>query len=83
MRGAADAETERTKLYAAFGDNSSYQCASIYASWGDKAKALEWLMKALRLPDPGIVFSKNDPFMDPLRSDPRFQAIMRELKFPE
>jgi len=26
---------------------------------------------------------KAEPFMDPLRKEPRFQAIERELKFPE
>jgi hypothetical protein len=25
---------------------------------------------------------KTDPLMDPLRNEPRFQAIKRQLKFP-
>jgi hypothetical protein len=25
---------------------------------------------------------KTDPLMDPLRQEPRFQAVMKELKFP-
>jgi hypothetical protein len=28
------------------------------------------------------VYLKTDPLMDPLRKEPRFQAVMRELKFP-
>jgi tetratricopeptide (TPR) repeat protein len=79
----ADAETELKRLQAAFGDNSAYQCATIYAAWGNSAKALEWLARAVRLPDPGVVRLKTDALMDPLRKEPRFQAIERGLKFPD
>jgi len=30
-----------------------------------------------------LVFLKTDPFLDPLRKEPRFRAIERELKFPD
>jgi hypothetical protein len=56
--------------------------ATIYAQWGKRAKALEWLATAMRLRDSGLVMLKTDPLMDPLRNEPRFQAIERELKFP-
>jgi TolB-like protein/Flp pilus assembly protein TadD len=79
----ADAEAELEKLQAAFGDNSVYQCATIYAVSGNTDKALEWLARAVRLPDAGVVYLKTDALMDPLRSDPRFQAIERELRFPD
>ena len=78
----ADAEAEVTKLETTFGDNSAYQCSTIYAVWGNSAKALEWLVRAVRLPDGGVVYMKTDAFMDPLRSDTRFQAIERRLNFP-
>jgi TolB-like protein/Flp pilus assembly protein TadD len=78
-----DAEAEVAKMKAAMGDASAYQYASIYAQWGDRAKALDWLDKAMRLRDPGLEYLKTDPLMDPLRQEPRFQAVMRELRFPE
>ena len=78
----ADAEAELAKLKASGGDAGAYQYATIYAQWGNRAKALEWLETALRLRDPGLVTLKTDPLMDPLRQEPRFQAIERELKFP-
>jgi hypothetical protein len=30
-----------------------------------------------------LVELKADPLLDPLRKEPRFQAIERELRFPE
>jgi TolB-like protein/tetratricopeptide (TPR) repeat protein len=78
----ADAEAELSKLKAALGDASAYQGATIYAQWGNRAKALEWLETALRLRDPGLENMKTDPLLDPLHKEPRFQAIERQLKFP-
>ena len=78
----ADAEATLSKLKVALGDTSAYQCATIYAQWGQRAKALEWLETALRLRDPGLIYLKTDPLMDPIRQEPRFQKVMRELKFP-
>jgi hypothetical protein len=57
--------------------------ATIYAVWGNTDKALEWLARAVRLPDAGVVYVKTDALMDPFRSNPRFQAIERELRFPD
>jgi hypothetical protein len=37
----------------------------------------------VRVRDAGLGFLKTDPLLDALRSEPRFQAIERELKFPE
>ncbi|MBV9725738.1 MAG: tetratricopeptide repeat protein [Gammaproteobacteria bacterium] len=79
----ADAEAQLAKLKAAQGDDVAYQYADIYAQWNDTPKALEWLETALRVRDAGLVQLKVDPQVDPLRKEPRFQAVMRELKFPE
>jgi TolB-like protein len=79
----ADAEAVLAKMKAANGDTPAYQYATIYAQGGNRAKALEWLETALRLRDPGLKELKTDPLMDPLRKEPRFQAIERELKFPD
>ncbi len=65
------------------GDTAAYQYAATYAQWGDTPKALEWLETAMRLRDPGLSLLKADPLMDPLRKEPRYQAVERELKFPD
>jgi TolB-like protein/Flp pilus assembly protein TadD len=82
LKKDADAEAELAKLKASLGDNAAYQYATIYAQWGNLPKALEWLETALRLRDPGLENLKTDPLLDPLRKEPRFQTVMRELKFP-
>jgi len=78
----ADAAVELAKMKASYGDAGAYQYAQIYAQWGKASQALAWLEKAMRLRDPGLIYVKTDPFMDPLRREPRFQAAERALKFP-
>ena len=78
-----DAQAVLAELKAAQGDNAAYQYAAIYAQWGDRPKAFEWLETALRLHDTGLEVLRTDPLLDPLRKEPRFQAIERELKYPD
>jgi len=78
-----DAQARLSHLKASHRDGGAYQYAEIYAQWGDIARALQWLDTAMRLHDPGLAGLKMDPFMDPLRKEPRFQAIERALNFPK
>jgi TolB-like protein len=78
-----DAEALLAKLQASQGEAEAYQYATIYAQWGNRTQALEWLETALRLRDPGLELLKTDPLLDPMRKEPRFQAIERELNFPD
>jgi hypothetical protein len=50
-----------------------------YASQDAEAARLE---TAYRLRDPGLASLKIDNLLDPLRNEPRFQEILRKLKFP-
>jgi TolB-like protein/Tfp pilus assembly protein PilF len=79
----SDAESTLAKFKAQGGDTGAYQYAEIYTQWGNPAQALYWLETALRLRDGGLVVLKTDPLLDPLRKELRFQAIERELKFPD
>jgi TolB-like protein len=78
----ADAETALARFKALEGNAGAYGYATIYAQWGNTPKALEWLETALQLRNPQLIGLKTDPLMDPLRNEPRFQAIERALKFP-
>jgi tetratricopeptide (TPR) repeat protein len=78
----ADAETALARLQTLEGNTGAYSYATIYAQWGNTPKALEWLETALQLRDPQLINLKTAPLLDPLRLEPRFKAIERELKFP-
>lgn len=77
-----DAEAVLSEMKRALGDASAYQYAAIYAQCRNRVQALEWLDTALRLRDPDLVELKTDPATERLRQEPRFKAIVRELKFP-
>jgi TolB-like protein/lipoprotein NlpI len=77
----ADAEVMLGKAQAMPGDPSLF-LAMIYAQWGDIARALDLLETAMRHRDPYLEYVKTNPFLDPLRKEPRFQAVERALKFP-
>jgi TolB-like protein len=79
----AEGEAALAQLRASWGDDAAFQYAEVYAQWGNTGKALEWLETANRLRGLGLVLVKTDPLLDPLRNEPRFQAVLRELKFPE
>jgi serine/threonine-protein kinase len=66
------------QMLLAYGDAASYQYGQIYAQWGDHETALVWLENALRIRDPGIIQSIDDPLLYPLRDDPRFRQILRD-----
>jgi serine/threonine-protein kinase len=79
----ADAEAMLAKQLALLGEVSAYQFVGIYAQWGNNAKAREWLATAVRVRDPGLPWLKTDPFLDPVRNEPWFKGVERELKFPD
>ena len=64
------------------GDSMSYQYGQIYAQLGDTDHAFAALDKAIEIRDAGLQFLKRDPFFDPIRRDPRFGSLLKQLKFP-
>jgi hypothetical protein len=56
--------------------------ARVYAGLGDKEKAFVWLEKAYAERASQLSWVKVDPTFDPLRSDPRFQDLLRRMNFP-
>jgi tetratricopeptide (TPR) repeat protein len=57
--------------------------ALVYAALGDTDQAMIWLEKAYQEREYQLVRAKVDPRLNPLRSDPRFQALLDKMKFPK
>jgi len=53
--------------------------ALVYAALDEKEIAFEWLEKAYRERTALLVWLYPDPMADPLRSDPRFEDLMRRI----
>ncbi len=56
--------------------------AAIYAGLGEKDQAFALLEKAYEQRDARLVLVNVEPLFDPLRSEPRFQDLLRRLRFP-
>src|SRR5687768_13615120 len=57
--------------------------ATFYAEMGEKDKAFAMLDEVIETMDQHTSQMKVDPFMDPLRNDPRFKEVLRRTGFPE
>jgi hypothetical protein len=59
-----------------------YMIGRIYAALGRQDGAFHWLETAYRERAAWMVMLNRDPHLVPLRSDPRFDALLRRMKFP-
>ena len=53
--------------------------ASVYASMGDEATAMQWLETALKDRDPNLTWIGFDKEFEFLKSNPRFQYLLHEV----
>jgi len=56
--------------------------ANNYVMAGDNARALDWLEKAYAERNPSMTYVGCNPIYDPLRAEPRFQALLRQMNLP-
>ena len=69
-------ERSRLKLYP-------YFVATFFAELDEKDKAFDMLNEAIETKDQHTAWMKVDPFMDPLREDPRFREMLKRAGFPQ
>jgi len=59
---------------------ADYSFALVHMALGEKNKAVEWLERGYRdRAGHEIAFIKLDPMLDPLRGDPRFEALVQKI----
>jgi TolB-like protein len=56
-----------------------YEIALVYAGLGQRYEAFQWLEDSYKAHDEGLTNLKIDPCLDPLRSDPRFDGLLRRV----
>lgn len=76
-----EARAAMAKLVADLGDRVLYQQAQVQAQFGALEAAFECLARARQLGDSGLIYARNDPFLDPLREDARFDRLLESLGF--
>jgi tetratricopeptide (TPR) repeat protein len=59
-----------------------FHLATIHAALGEKNEALRWLEEGYRVHDGNMVLLKVQPAWDSLRSEPRYQDLVRRMHFP-
>lgn len=70
------------ELKARDGEFANYHEARVHAQLGDRAAAFAALERAWEVRNSKLIELKVDPFLEPLRGDPRYAALVRKIGFP-
>jgi eukaryotic-like serine/threonine-protein kinase len=60
----------------------AFSIAMVYAGLADKERTIFWLEKGCEERNAEMIYMKVEPVLDPIRSDPRFQDLIRRVGFP-
>jgi TolB-like protein len=80
-RAHALAIIEKMKKNSLRGYVPPFNLAIVYLGLGDRAKALDYLEKADAADSQWLIYIGGDRIFDPLRSEPRFVALLRKKGF--
>lgn len=79
----AEVQGKLALLAKLYGDTVHYQIAQVYAQLGEADRAFAALNRAWTFRDNGLAWIRVDPHMDPIRSDPRYRALIKTMDFPD
>jgi TolB-like protein/Flp pilus assembly protein TadD len=83
MSGRVDEAMNALNTLKAFSEKryiSPYSMAIVHTGLGDSDEAFRWLEKAYTERAAWLIWLKIDPFMDPLRDDPRFHDLLTRIR---
>jgi TolB-like protein len=78
----AGATASKARIRQLYGGAEEFNVAMIDAQLGDADQAFADLNRAWEAKDGGLVFLPSNPWLDPIRSDPRYAALVRKMNFP-
>jgi len=83
MGKRADSDAALKFLMEKFSRNDAYEVARVHAYRGDVNAAFDWLDRAYRQRETGLVTVRSDPLLRNLHTDPRFQALLTRMKLAD
>ena len=60
----------------------AYEIGSVYLQLGERETAVQWLRRGIDEQCDCMVWLKTEPWMDPLRVDPRYADLIKRVGFP-
>jgi eukaryotic-like serine/threonine-protein kinase len=69
-------------LISGYPNSCAYQIAEVYAYRGETDQSFEWLKRAFRQHDAGLIRIKTDLLLKMLRGDPRYDQMLKTLNLP-
>ncbi len=60
-----------------------YEVACAYISMGDKDRAFEWMRRGVHDRADCMLWLRNEPWLDPIRSDPRYRERLKQVGFAD
>ncbi|HEU0276182.1 MAG TPA: hypothetical protein VFQ83_16775, partial [Candidatus Udaeobacter sp.] len=74
-----EANAALADLIQNYADTAACQIGGVYAYRGEKDQAFEWLERARRQRDSGLITIRGDPLYENLHGDPRWDALLRTM----